>query len=144
MYQIHPLSIKISHTEKLPRRSQNRRKHMYPLSVIYWKRGVSILYISCWGFLHAWLSGEESTCNVGDMGLIPGSGRSSGEGNSNPLQYSCLENPMDRGAWWATVNGGNKRVRHDLEAKQQHIYHVMHWKHRGEWRRQTSFQWERL
>ena len=40
-----------------------------------------------------------------DMGSIPGSGRSPGEGNGNPLQYSCLENPMDRGAWWATVHG---------------------------------------
>ena len=40
-----------------------------------------------------------------DTGSIPGSGRSSGEGNCNPLQYSCLENPMDRGAWWATVHG---------------------------------------
>ena len=39
--------------------------------------------------------------NGGDLGSIPGSGRSSGEGNDNPLQYSCLENPMDRGAWWA-------------------------------------------
>ena len=43
--------------------------------------------------------------NVGDLGLIPGLGRSSGEGNGNPLQYSCLENPMDRGALWATVQG---------------------------------------
>ena len=43
--------------------------------------------------------------NAGDLGLIHGSGRSSGEGNGNPLQYSCLENPMDRGAWWATVHG---------------------------------------
>ena len=43
--------------------------------------------------------------NVGDLGLIPGSGRSSGEGNSNPPQYSCLENPMDGGTWWATVHG---------------------------------------
>ena len=43
--------------------------------------------------------------NAGDLGLIPGSGRSSGEGNGTPLQYSCLENPMDRGAWWATVHG---------------------------------------
>ena len=41
--------------------------------------------------------------NAGDLGSIPGSGISSGEGNGNPLQYSCLENPMDRGAWWATV-----------------------------------------
>ena len=48
--------------------------------------------------------GKESTCNAGDVDSIPGSGRSSREGNSNPLQY-CLENPMDRGAWWATVHG---------------------------------------
>ena len=47
--------------------------------------------------------GKESTCNVGDLGLIPGSGRFPGEGNGNPLQYSCLENPMDRGAWLAIV-----------------------------------------
>ena len=44
----------------------------------------------------------------GDLGSIPGSGRYSGEGNGNPLQYSCLENPMDRGAWWAAVCGGRK------------------------------------
>ena len=43
--------------------------------------------------------GKASACNAGDPGLIPGSGRSPGEGNGNPLQYSCLENPMDRGAW---------------------------------------------
>ena len=42
---------------------------------------------------------------MGDLGSIPGSGRFPGEGNGNPLQYSCLENPMDRGAWWATVHG---------------------------------------
>ena len=44
---------------------------------------------------------KESACNAGDLGSIPGSGRSPGEGNDNPLQYSCLENFMDRGAWWA-------------------------------------------
>ena len=48
---------------------------------------------------------EESACNAGDPGLIPGSGRSPGEGNGNPLQYSCLENPNDRGAWQAIVHG---------------------------------------
>ena len=47
--------------------------------------------------------GKESTCNAGDLGSIPGSGRSPGGGHSNPLQYSCLKNPMDRGAWQATV-----------------------------------------
>ena len=43
--------------------------------------------------------GKASACNAGDLGLIPGSGRYTGEGNGNPLQYSCLENPMDREAW---------------------------------------------
>ena len=47
--------------------------------------------------------GKESTCNTGDLGLIPGLGRSPGEGNGYLLQYSCLENSMDRGDWWATV-----------------------------------------
>ena len=55
------------------------------------------------GFLDG-SDGKESTCNVGDLGLIPGSGRSSGEGNSNPLQDYCLENPMDTGAWWAPAH----------------------------------------
>ena len=49
--------------------------------------------------------GKESACNARDLGLIPGLGRYPGEGNGNPVQYSCLENPMDRGAWWATVHG---------------------------------------
>ena len=48
--------------------------------------------------------GKASACNAGDLGSLPGSGRSPGEGNSNPLQYSCLENPMDREAWRATVH----------------------------------------
>ena len=48
--------------------------------------------------------GKESPCNAEDPGLIPGLGRSPGEGNGNPLQYSCLENPRDRGAWWAAVH----------------------------------------
>ena len=51
---------------------------------------------------------KESACNAGDSGSIPESGRSPGEGNGNPLQYSCLENPMDRGIWWATVHGVTK------------------------------------
>ena len=55
---------------------------------------------------------KTSACSVGDLGSIPGLGRSPGEGNGNPLQNSCLENPMDGGAWWATVHG-SQRVRHD-------------------------------
>ena len=49
--------------------------------------------------------GKESVRSVGDVGLIPGLGRSPGGGHGNPLQYACLENPMDRGAWQATVHG---------------------------------------
>ena len=56
---------------------------------------------------------------VGDAGSIPGSGRPPGEGNDNPLQYSCLGNPMDRGAWWATVRGVTKRVGQDSATEQQ-------------------------
>ena len=48
--------------------------------------------------------GKGSACSAGDLGSIPGSGRSPGEGNGNPLQSSCLENSRDRGAWWATVH----------------------------------------
>ena len=57
--------------------------------------------------------GKESTCNAGnagDKGSIPGSGRSLEGGHGNPLQYSCLENPMDKGAWWATVHRVTKRL----------------------------------
>ena len=55
--------------------------------------------------LPLWLSGKESSCSIGDLGSIPGSGRSPGEGNGSPLQCSCLENPRDGGAWWAAVCG---------------------------------------
>ena len=54
--------------------------------------------------------GKESVSNEGDQGSIPGSVRSLGEGNGSPLQYSCLENPMDRGAWWATVPRSHKEL----------------------------------
>ena len=60
--------------------------------------------------------GKESACNVGDLGFIPGSGRSPGEGNDYSLQYSHLENSMDRGTWWALVHGAAK-VGHDLVTK---------------------------
>ena len=57
--------------------------------------------------------GKASACSAGDLGSIPGSGSSPGEGNGSPLQYSCLEIPMDRGTWQATVHGV-ARVGHDL------------------------------
>ena len=68
-----------------------------------------------WGFPGGSV-GKETACNAGDTSWIPGSGRSPGEGNGDPLQYSCLENPRDRGAWWAIVPGVT-RVRHNLATK---------------------------
>ena len=62
-----------------------------------------------WGFPGV-SDGKESACNVGDPGLITKSGRPLGEGNSSPLQYSCLKNSMDRGTWWARVHRGCKEL----------------------------------
>ena len=72
-----------------------------------------------WGFCHSSV-GKESACNAGDPDLIPGSGSSSSEGNGNPLPRSCLENPMDRGAWQATVHGV-ARAGHDLATKPPYL-----------------------
>ena len=69
--------------------------------------------------------GQEAACNAGDTGdagSVPGLGRSPGEGNGNPLQYSCLKNPTDRGAWLASQSIGWQRVRHDWATQQQKIY----------------------
>ena len=68
------------------------------LNIFQW---LKYIHVYCW-----WLSGEES---AGDTGLISRSGRSPGGENGNPLQYSCLGSPMDRGAWWATVHGVTER-----------------------------------
>ena len=67
---------------------------------------------------------ENLPVHTGDLSSIPGLGRSLGVGNSNPLQYSCLGNPMDRGAWQATVHG-LQRVRHDLATKQQNNNNIL-------------------
>ena len=72
-----------------------------------------------------WLSGKESACNVGDTGdmsSIPGSEKSPGEWNGYPVQYSCLDNPMDRGDWWATVYGvAESYLTKRLSTSTQHI-----------------------
>ena len=73
--------------------------------------GIKRYLRNIWGFPGG-SEGKVSACNAGDPGLIPGLGRSPEEGNGNPLQHSCLENPMDRGAWRATVHGVT-RVGHD-------------------------------
>ena len=64
---------------------------------------VHLAYKASWGFPGS-SDGKESACNVGDAGSIPESGRSLGAGTGNSLQFSCLENPMDRGIWWATIH----------------------------------------
>jgi len=71
--------------------------------------GFFFLHI-CTDGLPWWLSGKEPICHAGDMDLIPGWGRSPGEGSGNPLPYSCLESPMDRRAWQATVHGVTKEL----------------------------------
>ena len=75
-----------------------------------WETGVDIyIYSTVYVMgLPSGSDGKESACNAGDTVLIPGLGRSPGEGNGNPLQYSCLENSMDRGAWQAVVHGVSK------------------------------------
>ena len=76
--------------------------------------GVNINIVNYNNRLPYWLRGKESSCNAGnagDSGSIPGSGRCPGGGNGNPLQYCCLGNPMDRGAWWPIVRGVTKSWR---------------------------------
>ena len=91
----------------------------------------NVFYLNCTEILEAgiirkdfkqrycswWLSNKESTHNVGDVGSVPGFGKSPGERNCSPLQYSCLGKSMGIGAWWTTVHGVT-RVRCDLAAKQ--------------------------
>ena len=74
--------------------------------------GAQYMFVECIKGFPGGAEVKVSACNVGDLGSIPGLGRSPGEGNGNPFQYSCLENPMDGGAWWATVHG-SQRVGHD-------------------------------
>ena len=89
-------------------------------------------------FIKRWLSpclsDKESTCSAEDTGSTPGLGRSPGEGNGNPLQYSCLGSPMDRGDWRATVLGV-ARVGHDWVTKQQNYkQYEMQWRAAHRWR----------
>ena len=76
-----------------------------------------------------WFSGKESPCNAGDTDSVPGSGRSPGEGNDNPLQYSCQGNCMDRGAWQAIVHGVTKESDTTLANKWQQLYWCYSTKH---------------
>ena len=100
----------------------------------YTNRGRRLVYLlSCFRLFkrHFGSDRKESACNTGDPGSIPGLGRSSGEGNGYPLQYSCLENSTDRRAWQATVHE-LQRVRHDWGAYHFHLldYTCNHEKYR--------------
>ena len=91
--------------------NQDSKIHRYE----HRKKGIRVLKFICTSvsMLLGFPGGsvvQNSPANAGDKGLIPGSGRSPGEGNGNPLQYSCLGNPMDRGAWRATVHGVTKEL----------------------------------
>ena len=92
--------------------------------VLFSKRYCRLYGKWCFLGLPWWLSGKESACRagaIGDTDSIPGSGRSSREGHGNPLQYSCLENLMDRGPWWATVHGVTKN-RTQLQQLSMHTW----------------------
>ena len=75
--------------------------------------------------LPPWLSGKESTWHVGDFGLIPGWGRSPGGGSDNPLQYSCLDNLMNRGAWWAVRRATELGTTEKLKRLSTHAHRLM-------------------
>ena len=96
---------------------RTRRRQVYQVSTA--QHFTSLIY-SPSSLVAQWVKNlpamQESACNAGDLDSIPGSWRSPGEGNGNPLQFSCLENLMDRGAWWAPVHGV-ARVGHDLATK---------------------------
>ena len=89
-----------------------------PWTIRVWTLGVQLYMVFFFflkGFPHSSVI-KESACNAGDLGSIPGMGRSPGEGNGSPLQYSCRENLIDRGAWQATIHGVS-RVRYNLVTK---------------------------
>ena len=100
-FQMHPCSsfIEADFTKGLRQREDPRRSYTVSKSLVSIKPSMDFPGgPDCKG----------SACNTGDLSSTPGSGRSPGEGNGNSLQYSCLENPMDRGAWWVTVHGVTK------------------------------------
>ena len=86
---------------------------VFIICTCFWKSSFEEHHFNWWDFPGD-SDGKESACNVGDLGLIPGLGRSPGEGNGNPLQNCCLENSMDRGALWGSMESmASERVEHD-------------------------------
>ena len=104
--------------------SMRSQRVRYNLMIEQQKQHFQVIFISFLGSTLpgnlTWLSGKESVCQCRIPGSIPGSGRSPGEGNGIPLQYSCLENPMDGGAWWATFYGSQRVGRGLAKQRTQH------------------------
>ena len=87
---------------------------------------------------------KASAYNARDLGLIPGLGRSPGEGNGNPLQYSCLENPMNRGAWQATVHGGHKELDTTEQLHSLKVLSILIWGMLGEFSQIISLLYSKV
>ena len=107
---------------------QGRDRNICPtcLSKLTWGSSEVAFTLRVMGFPGG-SDGEEPTCDTGDPGSVPGLGRSPGEGHGNRLQYSCLGNPMDRGAWWAIVHGVTKsQTRPNNEHFQHVLKHLLH------------------
>ena len=100
---------------------QNKELHHLHYSFLPKMSGISadLFNSKFYNGLTWWLSGIEFTCQFKRHGFFTGSGRSPGEGNGNSVQYSCLENSMNRGAWWASSSWGPKRVEHNSVIKLQ-------------------------
>ena len=117
----HRLLLPVSHVQSMSQTFLSLCPFVHPLQlitlplsvVLLGRQGTIVIWtrssvVFCLGFPGG-SDGKESACNAGHPVLIPGSGRSLGERNGNPLQYSCLGHLMDRGAWWAIVHGVAKR-----------------------------------
>ena len=96
------------HTNLHPNHSPRKKSHIHPRGKEERTIHSHHLQTPHLDEIHMWLRGKEPACQCGDSGSIPGSGRSPGEGNGNPLQHSCLGNPMDGGSWRATAHGVRK------------------------------------
>ena len=118
-WKSNPFSRSPVNTYVSPSQSQPLDWAPWGLGGWWWARQArSLSYRGLWGWVSSislfvnsinglpwWVMGKETACNAGVAGSIHGSGRYPGGGHGNPLQYSCLENPMDRGAWWTTAHG---------------------------------------
>ena len=119
-------------------------KHTYFKWKIVWTVWFLLCSNRCIYRLPQWLCGKKSACNAGtaDVGLIPGSGSFPGGGRGNPLQYSCLENLMDRGSWWATVHRVEKSWVWLMQLSRHphmHLHYTLYLKHKQTFRKTPGY-----